>query len=69
MATMILDLNSRSQEYRHRLTNEWCEAHATRWRRRISKRKGHAILDTVTFEFESTADAVALREWLKVRGW
>ncbi|MHB2207980.1 hypothetical protein [Methylobacterium sp. CM6257] len=67
---MILDLNSRSPDYRHRLANGWCEAQATgRWRRRISERRGHAILDTVSFEFESTADATALREWLKARGW
>lgn len=67
---VILDLNSRSQDYRHRLANQWCEAHATgRWRRRIRERRGHAILDTVSFEFESTADATAFREWLKARGW
>ncbi|GJE09493.1 hypothetical protein [Methylobacterium longum] len=69
-ATLVLDLNSRSQDYRYRLANQWCEDHATgRWRRRICERRGNAILDTVTFEFESTADATALREWLTTRGW
>jgi hypothetical protein len=67
---MILDLNSRSQDYRHRLAFQWCEKHTSgRWRRRISERRGHAILDTVTFEFERMADATALREWLKAREW
>ncbi|MEL6059454.1 hypothetical protein [Methylobacterium sp. DCY52] len=69
-ATMILDMNSRSQDYRHRLANEWCKAHATgRWRRRICERRGNAVLDTVVFEFEHEANAVALRGWLKARGW
>lgn len=69
-ATMILDLNSRSQDYRHRVAFQWCEARATgRWHRRINERRGHAVLDTVTFEFENVADATALREWLKARGW
>lgn len=68
--TMVLDLNSRSADFRHRVAFQWCEAHATgRWRRRISERRGHAVLDTVTFEFEQTTDATALRDWLNARGW
>lgn len=67
---MVLDLNSRSQDYRHRLANQWCEAHATgRWRRRICERRGNAVLDRVIFEFADPADAKALRNWLKARGW
>ncbi|WP_267361252.1 MULTISPECIES: hypothetical protein [unclassified Methylobacterium] len=67
---MILDLNSRSQDYRHRLANEWCEALATgRWRRRICERRGNAVLDTVIFEFDSEADTAALNVWLTMRGW
>ncbi|MBY0252101.1 MAG: hypothetical protein K2X54_12075 [Methylobacterium organophilum] len=69
-ATMILDLNSKSQDFRHRVAFQWCEALASgRWRRRISERKGNAVRDIVTFEFENEADAVALREWLTARGW
>jgi hypothetical protein len=69
-ATMILDLNSRSQDYRHRVAFQWCEALANgRWRRRICERTGYAVLDTVVFEFENAADATALRDWLQARGW
>ncbi len=67
-AMMILDLNSRSQDYRHRAAFQWCEVHASgRWRRRISERRGNAVLDTMTFEFENAADATAVREWLRAR--
>lgn len=69
-ATMILDLNSRSQDFRHRVAHQWCEAHATgRWRRRLCERRGNAVLDTVVFEFADPADALALRAWLATRGW
>lgn len=69
-AKMILDLNSRAQDFRHRVANQWIEVHAKgRWRRRIRERRGHAVLDTVVFEFEQAADAIALRDWLKARGW
>lgn len=68
--TLVLDLNSRTQDFRHRLTNEWCETHATgRWRRRVCERRGHAVLDRVTFEFADAVDAFALRNWLRGRGW
>lgn len=68
--TMILDLNSRGQDYRHRVAHQWCEENTTsRWRRRICERRGNAVLDKVVFEFESTADAAALQEWLTARGW
>jgi hypothetical protein len=67
---MILNMNCPSEDYRHRVAFQRCEALSnSRWRRRISERKGNAILDTVIFEFESTADATALRGWLKARGW
>lgn len=67
---MILDLNSRSQDLRHRIANQWIEAYAKgRWRRRISERKGNAILDTVIFEFADPAEATVLRDWLAARGW
>jgi len=69
-ATLVLDLNSRAQDFRHRLASEWCEAHATeRWRRRISERRLHAALDSVYFEFEDPADAAVFRDWLAARGW
>jgi len=69
-ATMILNMNRRSEDYRHRVAFQWCEAHAAgRWRRRISERRGNAVLDKVVFEFESTADATALQNWLRARGW
>ncbi|MGU3386580.1 hypothetical protein ACLBYG_18875 [Methylobacterium sp. D53M] len=68
--TMILDLNSRSQDCRHRVAFQWCEAHAiSPWRRRIRERSGNAVLDRIIFEFEDPADAAALRDWLAARGW
>ena len=67
---MILNLNSPSQHYRHDITCQWCEMYATgRWRRRICERRGNAVLDTMIFEFESTADVTAFRDWLKAHGW
>lgn len=69
-ATMILNLNSRSEDFRHRVANQRCEALASgRWRRRICERRGYAVLDAVVFEFENAADAKALRDWLTARGW
>lgn len=69
-ATMTFDLNSRSEDFRHRVANQWCEARASgRWRRCIRERRGDAVLDTVDFEFENEGDAAALRFWLKARGW
>ena len=68
--TLILDMNSRSQDYRHRVAFQWCEEHTSgRWRRCIRERRGNAVLDTVVFEFEQAADAISLRDWLKARGW
>lgn len=68
--SMILNMNSRAEDFRHRVAFQWCQARASgRWRRRIRERRGCAVLDTVTFEFENVADAVALREWLTARGW
>ncbi|GJE09478.1 hypothetical protein FOHLNKBM_0502 [Methylobacterium longum] len=67
---MVLDLNRRYEDYRHRLANQWCEDHATdRWRRRICELRGNAVLDRVIFEFEDAADAAVLHDWLKARGW
>ena len=69
-APMILDLNARSQDYRHRVAFQWCEEHTSgRWRRCVRERRGNAVLDTVVFEFEQAADAISLRDWLKARGW
>jgi len=68
--SMILDLNSKSQHYRHDITCQWCERYATGlWRRCIRERKGFAVLDTVFFEFENSVDATSFGCWLKARGW
>ena len=68
--TLVLDLNSRAQDYRHRVAFQWCDARATgRWRRRVVERRGHAVLDRVIFEFEVQSDADACNDWLAARGW
>lgn len=69
-ATLVLDLNSRSQDYRQRVALQLCETHANgRWRRRIYERRGYALLDKVIFEFEHQADTEAFNDWLADRGW
>ncbi|MGH1573889.1 hypothetical protein ACRAWG_28675 [Methylobacterium sp. P31] len=69
-ATMILDLNSWSQDYRQRVAFQWCEAYATgRWRRCVCERRGYAMLDKAIFEFEHQADAESFNDWLADHGW
>lgn len=68
--TMILNMNSKSQDFRHRVAFHWCTARVNgRWRRRIVERRGGALLDKAIFEFEHQADADAFDNWLADRGW
>jgi len=70
VVTMTLNLNAPSQNWRHDIACQRCAEYAIgRWRRRICERRGNAVLDTVIFEFESTADVTAFRDWLTARGW
>lgn len=67
---MVLDLNVSTQDHRHRLGRQWCEALAGgRWRRRIVERQRHARLDRVYFDFEDQRDASAFSKWLTEHGW
>lgn len=69
-ALMVLDLNLRSQDYRHRVAAQWCEAMTCgRWRRRVVERHRHARLDRVYFDFEDQDDAAQFCDWLAERGW
>ncbi len=68
--TLVLDLNSRSQDFRHRVAFQWCEELAAGpWRRRIIERRGNALFDRMIFEFEAQSDAAAFDKWCTARGW
>lgn len=68
--TLILNMNIRTEDFRHGAAFQWREANATaRWRRCIIERRGKALFDRVAFEFESQSDAEAFDVWRTARGW